>query len=221
MNPPLVVAIGGVDRERIAGTGAVQAPWSALDAPAPGSSRTFKAWLGRSDETFRRLDPLSRLVVLAGEAAGLQKVIPAAWRDDTALLFETTLGCLDADLQFAHSLGTGMPKGALFPYTLPSTCLGELALRHGLRGASTCLSIVPAEAGAALGEAARAFATGEVRCAVVASVDVLTEARPSVDLALAVTLVVLMAPDCGLPAVAPWPGQGPEAWARLWAAVPR
>lgn len=221
MSTPLVVAIGGVDRERIAGTGGVGATWSALDAPAPGTARTFKALCGRSDETFRRLDHLSQLVVLAGEAAGLQRVIPAAWRDDTALLFETTLGCLDADLQFAHSLGTGMPKGALFPYTLPSTCLGELALRHGLRGASTCLSIVPAESGAALAEAARAFATGEVRCAVVASVDVLTEARPSVDLVLAVTLAVLMAPDCGLPAVAPWPGQGPEAWARLWAAVPR
>lgn len=221
MSLPVVVAIGGVDRERIAGTGGVATTWSALDAPAPGTGRTFKALLGRSDETFRRLDHLSRLVVLAGEAAGLQRVIPAEWRDDTALLFESTLGCLDADLRFARSLEAGLPEGPIFPYTLPSTCLGELALRHGLRGVSNCLPILPAEAGAALAEAARGFTTGEWRCAVVASVDVLTVGRPSVEPVLAVSLAVLAAASAGLPAVAPWPGCGPDAWPRLWAAVPR
>lgn len=171
---PAFAAIGVVDRDGIAGSSGVRATWRELGVDAPGNGRTFRAVFGRSDETFRRLDPASRALVLACAALGLSDVLPRELRDETALVVETTVGCLDADLQFAASMGAEMLDAPIFPYTLPSTCLGEIALRHGLRGISVCLSVGPEERGAALAEGARLLASGEAPAVVVATLEVLT-----------------------------------------------
>jgi len=174
MNRSVVVAaVGAVDMNGIAGSSGVRVSWHDLGVPAPGDGRTFRAVFGRSDETFRRLDVASRTLVLACEALALPSVLPPERRDETALVVETTTGCLDADLQFAASLAAAMHDAPIFPYTLPSTCLGEVALRHGLRGISVCLSVAPAARGAALAEATRLLTNGEAPAVVVASVDVL------------------------------------------------
>jgi len=212
---PIVAALGIVDRERIAGSSGIWRSWSSLGVPAPGNGRTFRAVFGRSDETFRRLDRLSRAVVLAGEAAGIGTVVPAAWRDDTALVFETTVGCLDSDLRFARSLRAEMCDAPIFPYTLPSTCLGELALRHGLRGPSICLSTTPSACGAALREAAHLLASGAAKCVVAGLVDVLLDEHPSVAPVCRALIAVLAAPDAGLHATAQWAGSGTDAWSAL------
>lgn len=199
---PVVAAIGSVDRDRIAGTGGVAVRWHELPVPAPGDGRTFRAVFGHGDETYRRLDPASRMLVLACEAAGLDRVLTAAQREATALVVATTVGCLDADRQFAASLGGEMLDAPIFPYTLPSTCLGEVALRHGLRGISVCLSVAPGEAGVALAEAQRLLAAGEADTAVVAMVDVLREPPGTCE----ATVALLTHPRLALTAVAPWPG---------------
>ncbi len=174
MTPPVVVAaVGVVDEIGIAGSSGVRVSWGDLGIAAPGDGRTFRAAFGRSDETFRRLDVASRTLVLACEALALPAVLAPDRRDETALVVETTAGCLDADLQFAASLAAAMHDAPIFPYTLPSTCLGEVALRHGLRGISTCLSVAPASRGAALAEATRLLTNDEAPAVVVASVDVL------------------------------------------------
>lgn len=195
---PVVAAIGDVDRERIAGSGGLVATWSTLGTAAPGDGRTFRAAFGRSDETFRRLDVASRVLVLACAAAELDRLLPAALRDDTALVVATTLGCLDADRQFAQSLGSEMLDAPIFPYTLPSTCLGEVALRHGLRGISICLSVPPDGGDAALAEATRLLATGEAATAVAAVVDVSRADPHRCD----ATVALLAHPRLALPAVA-------------------
>lgn len=169
---PVVAAAAHLDAERLAGTGGVRVRWQELGVPAPGDGRTFRAVFGRGDETFRRLDPASRALVLACAALGLDRVLGAAHRERTALVVATTLGCLDADRQFARSLGAEMLDAPIFPYTLPSTCLGEVALRHGLRGAGICLSIAPGEPDLAFAEGSRMLAAGEAEAAVVAGVDV-------------------------------------------------
>lgn len=208
-HPPVVAALGWLDAERLCGSSGFARRWSELDAPAPGTGRTFKAAFGRSDDTFRRLDALSRAVVLTAEAAGLATALPAALRAETAVLFETALGCLDADLRFARSMAAGLPEGPIFPYTLPSTSLGELALRHGLRGPSNCLCVLPGERSVALREAQLLFAAGEARLAVVARAEVLTVARPSVEVRCEVAVALLALPEVGLRAVAEWPGTAP------------
>lgn len=213
---PVVAAIGTVDRQRVAGTGGVDRRWRDLGVDAPGDGRTFRAVFGRSDETFRRLDPASRVLVLATEAAGLDRVLGAGQREATALVVATTIGCLDADRQFARSLGSEMLDAPIFPYTLPSTCLGEVALRHGLRGTSICLSVVPDGAGVALAEAVRLLAAGEADTAVAATIDVLRGEPPT----CAATVVLLAHPRLALPAVAPWPTSTVDAFAAIRAALP-
>ncbi|MBX3464607.1 MAG: hypothetical protein KF830_15670 [Planctomycetes bacterium] len=214
MSAPAIAAIGLVDRERIVGTAGVDKAWRDLGSAPPGNGRTFRAVFGRGDETFRRLDVASRVLVLAGAAAGLDVVLPAAVRDDTALVVATTVGCLDADRQFAHSLGAEMLAAPVFPYTLPSTCLGELALRHGLRGAGVCLSVAPGDGAQAFAEGARLLAAGEAAAAVVAWVDVLRDDPVNCDAALA----LLAPPGLGLRAVAAWPADPARVRSALRAA---
>ncbi|MEO6596556.1 MAG: beta-ketoacyl synthase N-terminal-like domain-containing protein [Planctomycetota bacterium] len=217
--PPTIVAIGAVDHERIAGTTGIHVRWRDLGSPAPGTGRTFRTVFGRSDETFRRLDRVSRALVLASTAAGLDAVLPEGARAGCALVIETTLGCLDSDLRFAQSLGTGMCDGPIFPYTLPSTCLGEIALRHGLRGPSLCLSIAPEARGLAFAEATNLLAAGETEFALVGTVDVLEQATSHTPAVCRAAVALLAHWRVGLASVAAWPGQDPGAWARLTEAL--
>ena len=217
---PLVLAVGVVDAQRIAGTAGVNLSWARLGVAPPGDGRTFRAVFGRSDETFRRLDPASRMLVLAGAAAGLPAVLPAGAAANTGIVVETTLGCLDADLRFARSMTAGMCDGPVFAYTLPSTGLGELALRHGLRGPTVCLSTVLEQRGVALREAALLLATGECDFVVAGLVDVLATPCEGVEPSCRTVLTVLASERLSLPAVTPWPGEDAAAYERLLAAIP-
>lgn len=222
---PVILAVGCVDAVRIAGSTGIDHAFASLGRPAPGDGRTFRAVFGQPDETFRRLDAVSRALVLAGAAAGLPDVVPVAERNQTALLVETEAGCLDADLRFAYSLAAGLPEGPMFPYTLPSTCLGELALRHGLRGYSNCLCVDEALRGAALREARACLASGEAQFAVVAAVEVLTRACAALPRRCEVLLAVLATPAAaarhGLAGGAPLVGGHAAAWEAVRALVPR
>ena len=218
---PVITALGLVDERRLVGSSGLATTWAQLGVPAPGDGRTFRAVFGRSDETFRRLDRVSRVLVLAAEAAGLSRTIPAAAAPATGLVFETSLGCLDADLRFAASMAAGLCDGPVFAYTLPSTSLGEVALRHGLRGPTVCLATLPDERGAALREAELLLATGDVELVVAGCVDVLATAHQGLAPACRALVAVLAAPHLGLPAVAPWPGTGGSAYDALATAFAR
>ena len=112
---------------------------------------------------FRRLDPLSRFVCLAVEAIGEE------FPTRTALLLATSAGCLHADRKFAASLET-IPAAGVFPYTLPSTCLGDVAIRHELVGPVLCLTTPHPEE--ALDEARLLLDMGEAEAAIVCTGDV-------------------------------------------------
>jgi len=213
------LAWGAVDAHSVRGSTGVSVPWVELAEPAPGTARAFRQLFGRRDPTFRRLDSMSRALVLAVEAAGVSDVLDAAARDETALVVETRLGCLDADLRFAQTLGGDMVDGPLFAYTLPSTCLGEVALRHGLRGPSLCLSVIgPAAAGsdrvedpgslpgAAVREALAMLEEGSCTHAVAAVVEVLGAAHGNAAAALEVAAVLMG------PGGRPLASTGCDAW---------
>lgn len=228
MSPaPHIVALGVVDAERITGSAGTTRSWASLGVAAPGGGRTFRAVFGSTDDTFRRLDRVSRALVLAGEAAGITAVLAAARAAPTevGMVFETSLGSLDSDLRFADSMAAGMCDGPVFAYTLPSTSLGELALRHGLRGPTVCLATLPGQRGQALREAALLLASGEVEVVVAGLVDVLASARPSVEPACRAIVAVLVGAafelPAGVPAVAAWPAPDPTAWDHLATTLPR
>ncbi|MBK8096260.1 MAG: hypothetical protein IPK26_04090 [Planctomycetes bacterium] len=216
--PAVVLAWGRVDADGIVGSGRPQVRWADLGVAAPGDGRTFRRVFGERDETFRRLDRMSRVLVLAGAAAGIDQVLTPALAAGAAIVFETTVGSLDADLRFADSMAAGLCDGPVFAYTLPSSSLGELALRHGLRGPTVCMSTVEAQPGVALREAGLMLAAGEVEVAVVGRIDVLVGSRPTVTPICRAVVAVLVRASLGLRGVAAWPDAASDPW-RDWPSI--
>ncbi len=202
---PKIIAVGHVDRDGIAGSAGVRVAWSELGVAAPGRGSTPRTVFGRRDDTFRRLDRQSRSLALAAMASGLEGVLDGGARAGAALVTETRRGSLEVDLQYVGGLREGIVQASIFPYTLLSSCAGEVALRHGLRGPTLCLSVEPGEEGAALVEAQDMLAAGEARHAVVGSVEALAHEVPGVDAALRAAVVVLAPTDDPRPPVASWP----------------
>lgn len=171
-----IAAVGALD-----GRGLVGSALEARDFGAGGLPAVrWKQLFALPNPAYRHLDLFGRCVCLATEAAGLARALPDALRRDTALVLATDLGCLQSDLDFAHSLQPGeRVSPAVFPYTLPSTCLGELAIRHRLQGPLLCLMPGEAPPGLGLGllEARRLVLRGEARAAVVCLGDCVTEER--------------------------------------------
>jgi 3-oxoacyl-(acyl-carrier-protein) synthase len=105
-----------------------------------------------SSETsrFGRMDLLSRLGLMAVELldAGIE-TMDAAQRNAVGVCVETRSGCTATDAQFLQT-----PLASAFAYTLPSTVLGEICIRHRFRGPVLCLAPVAGQGGsveAALG----------------------------------------------------------------------
>lgn len=188
---------------------------------------------------LRRLDVLTQALLLAAAAAGVDAALSAASRAECALVLASHEGCLDADQTFQASLAPGAtPAPAVFPWTLPSTGLGELALRLGLRGPTLCLgaehpgSSDPdgsdpggGEARLALVEAAALLCAGEATAALVAFGGALSRERAAAlgrapRLQLGLVLLVDADPAPGGPALDASALAGArDPWARLRGAL--
>ena len=216
MDQPVVLAVGAVDERGVAGIGGVRASWGDLDASPPGNGRTYRHLFGKQDQTFRRLDRQTRAIVLAAEACGIERVLTEREREGAGLLAETSHGSIEADMRFAQSLQKGLVEAAIFPYVLQSTCVGDVALRHGLHGPMICLSVDEGSRGEALREAQRLFSQGQVAFAVLAAVDMLEESLPTLDAAMRAVVAVVAAPGHGGDAKAPWPVDSSDPF-QVWA----
>lgn len=169
---PTIVAVAALDALGIRSTRGLASSWETLGLTGPGDPRAYRRLFGEADPTYRRLDPLTRTLVLAAQACGLDGLLPEAAREETGLVVETTHGCLEVDQRYARSLAEGVAHGAIFPYTLQSTCLGDLALRFALRGPTLSLSIAPGGEGEALREALRLLRSGTTRFVIAGVADV-------------------------------------------------
>ncbi len=211
---PKVIAVGCVDERGIGGTAGLSKSWEELGVALPGNGRTYRELSGKSDPTFRRLDKQTRAIVLAAEACGIDELLSAEEREETALVTETICGAIEVDLRYTRALDMGVVHAAIFPYTLQSTCLGDVTLRHGLRGPTVCLSIEHGQEGEALLEARRLLVPGGPRYAMVGTVDSLGESLPLSEPVLRSIVCVLAAEDAPGTSVAPWP-EGPDPFATL------
>ncbi|MCA8974194.1 MAG: hypothetical protein KDC98_05700 [Planctomycetes bacterium] len=212
---PKILGVGVVDELGIDGTAGVHVTWRELETEPPGTPRTRRAVFGASDDTYRRLDRQCRTLVLAAEATGLDGLLLPELRQRTALITETAVGSIEVDLRYTRSLAKDLVEAAAFPYTLPSTCLGEVALRHGLRGPTNCLSVEADQRGESLREARRLLLDGEIAHAVVGVVDVLGEEVPTLSSGLRAVVCVLAAHDAHGQAVVDWPAERPDPFAAL------
>lgn len=80
---------------------------------------------------FHKMDNLTKLAFLASELC-----LSAENQKDTALIFANKSSSLDTDLKHQQSINDKenyFPSPAVFVYTLPNICLGEISIRHQLQ----------------------------------------------------------------------------------------
>ncbi len=89
---------------------------------------------------FHKMDVQSKVTILAVEMMD----IPFENWDPfkIAMLFDTQNGSIAADKAFEASRKT-IPSPALFVYTLPNIFMGEIAIKHSLKGPHICLQLNP------------------------------------------------------------------------------
>lgn len=80
---------------------------------------------------FHKMDALSKLAFLAAEI-----VLQTKNHKNTALLFANRSSSLDTDFKYQQSINDTenyYPSPAVFVYTLPNICVGEISIRHQLQ----------------------------------------------------------------------------------------
>ena len=185
-----VVAVSTIDAEGFRSSTGIGATWEELDQDPRAKKLRVPASFQTPFPGFRRLDELSKALLIAIETLHLERHLSESERRDTALIFGSATGCLDADLRFAASLDRPMGiEPAVFPYTLPSTCLGEIAIRHKLQGPTLSVSLADDQPGAALDAASQLLDAG-TRSALVAFGDWVPRDPTGSDLRLGAILMI-------------------------------
>jgi len=199
-----VLACGVLNRSGVFGTSGTSTTWDDLEADPPGTGRTVQKISGKTDATFRRIDYPARALVLACEAAGVDKVLNEEQRDQTAICVETEVGSLTTDLDFQKSLSHEVVQASIFPYSLTSTSLGEVALRYKLRGPTLSVSVLDHAPGESLREALRILAAGDAPFVVAGRADAARESTPDFDVEMRAVIAVLAPSGDGIGTIE-WP----------------
>ena len=92
----------------------------------------------RMGPRFGRLDLCSQLAVLAVERLALD--FDSFSRDRVGICLSAYGGSLATDVEYWKGRdAVGGPSPTLFAYTLPSSAVGEIAIRHRLTGPNLCI----------------------------------------------------------------------------------
>jgi hypothetical protein len=84
---------------------------------------------------FFKMDSLSKLAFLGAELL-LKTEIQSEKENNIALVFANNSSSLDTDVKYQNSISDPenyFPSPAVFVYTLPNICLGEISIRHQLK----------------------------------------------------------------------------------------
>lgn len=99
------------------------------------ASRQHYKDLGVNYPKFFKMDNLSKLAFLGAELLLKDEDIPNR-ENNTALLLSNKSSSLDTDVKYQNSISDQehyYPSPAVFVYTLPNICLGEISIRHQLK----------------------------------------------------------------------------------------
>jgi len=80
---------------------------------------------------FHKMDHLSKLAFLAAEM-----ILKAGDHSRTALVFANRSSSLDTDFKYQESINSQenyFPSPAVFVYTLPNICVGEISIKHKMQ----------------------------------------------------------------------------------------
>jgi hypothetical protein len=84
---------------------------------------------------FFKMDNLSKLAFLGAELL-LKNEIDNSKENNIALVFANKSSSLDTDMKYQNSISDAanyFPSPAVFVYTLPNICLGEISIKHQLK----------------------------------------------------------------------------------------
>lgn len=104
----------------------------------------FKALYSHLDLSypkFFKMDEVCKLYFLGVEILLQESEWTAGAGDKTDQIIGTTSGCLYSDLRHSAVLSAKSgttPSPANFVYTLPNIMLGEVCIRHGIKGKTDC-----------------------------------------------------------------------------------
>ncbi|MBC7606023.1 MAG: 3-oxoacyl-ACP synthase [Burkholderiales bacterium] len=91
--------------------------------------------LGINYPKFFKMDHLSKLAFLAAECT-LKNIIDMSNNSNIAVILANKSSSLDTDVKYQASILDSenyYPSPAVFVYTLPNICLGEISIRHQLK----------------------------------------------------------------------------------------
>lgn len=91
--------------------------------------------IGLDYPKFFKMDNLSKLAFLAAEAV-LQNNINLEEENNMALVFANKSASLDTDVKYQSSISDRenyFPSPAVFVYTLPNICVGEISIKNQLK----------------------------------------------------------------------------------------
>lgn len=85
---------------------------------------------------FFKMDNLSKLAFLSAELLLKDLVQSNGEENDIALVFANRSSSLDTDVKYQESIASKdnyFPSPAVFVYTLPNICIGEISIKHNLK----------------------------------------------------------------------------------------
>lgn len=87
---------------------------------------------------FFKMDSLCQTGFIAAQLLlRSHPVNPNLLPEDTGIIVSNANSSLDTDIKYEESIKTN-PSPALFVYTLPNILIGELSIRHKIKGESAC-----------------------------------------------------------------------------------
>ncbi|GAA4775339.1 MULTISPECIES: 3-oxoacyl-ACP synthase [Flavobacterium] len=85
---------------------------------------------------FFKMDNLSKLAFLSAELLLKDMANSNEEENDIALVFANRSSSLDTDVKYQESIASKenyFPSPAVFVYTLPNICIGEISIKHNLK----------------------------------------------------------------------------------------
>lgn len=86
---------------------------------------------------FFKMDKLCKWAFVGSELLLSDVDMTKLDRTKVGIVLGTSHGCIDVDKRYLDTIV--MPSPALFVYTLPNIMLGEICIRHGIKGEQLCM----------------------------------------------------------------------------------
>jgi len=107
-----------------------------------GQASPLEFSLGVPSSKVRRAPRLVKMAVAAAHQALEDAKLMEVSGEEVGTVLATSYGTVESNVIFADSVVDAVPSlasPAVFPYTVPNSCLGQVCIVHGLKGPSTLL----------------------------------------------------------------------------------